>query len=118
MAVDYYNQYPYVATDEEWGRSVAQTDVHGAPTGLQAHLDFARSVGLPLGVSEWSGVAHEGDSPAFIRGMHQFFAANAGSGPGQVLYEVLFNIEMQKGDFRLYGGGSMPLSARLYRKLW
>ena len=115
MSVDYYNQYPYVATAADWQASLRATDQYGAPKGLQTHLDFARSVGLPLAVSEWNGKAREGDSPAFISGMRDFFAANAGAGAGQLLYEVLFNIEMNDGDYILYGATKMPASAARYR---
>ena len=116
MSVDYYNQYPYVATAADWQASLNATDQYGAPKGLQAHLDFARSVGLPLAVSEWSGKARDGDSPAFISGMHDFFSAHAGGGAGQLLYEVLFNVEMNDSDFVLFGNTKMPASAARYRE--
>ncbi|RBY87381.1 glycosyl hydrolase [Blastococcus sp. TF02A-26] len=118
MGVDYYNQYPYVSSAADWAASVRQTDGYGAPKGLQAHLDFARSVGLPLAVSEWSGKASKGDSPAFVQGMHDFFAANAGGGAGQLLYEIQFNVDMDGDDYRLFGGGRLPLSAARYRDLF
>jgi hypothetical protein len=118
MGVDYYNQWPYVDTREEWEESLVETDGYGAPRGLQAHLDFARSVGLPLSVGEWSGNADEGDSVAFMEGMHEFFAANAGSGPGQLLYEVQFNVDKDGRRWLLYGDTRMPASAAAYRALW
>ncbi len=118
MGVDYYNQWPYVETREEWEESLVDTDGYGAPRGLQAHLDFARSVGLPLSVGEWSGNADEGDSVAFIEGMHEFFTANAGSGPGQLLYEVQFNVDIDGRRWLLHGDTRMPASAAAYRALW
>ncbi|MGY1740269.1 MULTISPECIES: glycosyl hydrolase [unclassified Blastococcus] len=117
-AVDYYNQYPYVATAEDWQAALLQTDQYGAPKGLQAHLDFAREVGLPMAVSEWSGMAENGDSPAFIRGMHAFFAANGGTGAGDLLYEILFDVDIDDNNFVLYGDTRMPDSAEAYRELW
>ncbi|TNM67429.1 hypothetical protein FHN55_10235 [Streptomyces sp. NP160] len=95
MSVDYYNQFPSVETDEGWDAAMTQVDQWGAPKGLQGHLDFAKSVGLPLAVSEWSGNAEEGDMPVFVRRMNDFFARNGGTGAGQVLYEVQFNVIMQ-----------------------
>ncbi len=119
MAVDYYNRYPYVETAEEWADSLDDTDEYGAPKGLQQHLDFARSVGLPLAVPEWSGSAEDGDSPAFIRGMYEFFSENAGTGAGQLLYEIHFNVDKDDLNWLLFGENlRMPESARTYQELW
>lgn len=118
MGVDYYNQWPYVADDADWRDSLDDVDGYGAPEGLQKHLDFARSVGLPLSVSEWSGNADNGDSVAFIRGMHQFFSDNAGGGAGQLLYEVQFNVDRDGRRWMLHGPTRMPASAEAYRDLW
>ncbi|MGY2078779.1 glycosyl hydrolase [Modestobacter sp. SYSU DS0657] len=118
MGVDYYNQYPYVASSADFASSLGQKDGYGAPKGLQQHLDFARSVGLPLSLPEWSGIGTNGDSPAFIEGMYNFFRANAGAGAGQLLYEVQFNVGMSGGRFQLYAGSQMPASAEAYRRLF
>ncbi len=119
MAVDYYNRYPYVETAEEWADTLDDTDDYGAPKGLQQHLDFARSVGLPLAVPEWSGSAEDGDSPAFIRGMYEFFSENAGTGAGQLLYEIHFNVDKDDLNWVLFGEYlRMPESARTYQELW
>jgi hypothetical protein len=120
LSVDYYNQYPYVDTESGWATSMFEMDQYGGPKGLQAHLDFARSVGLPLAVSEWSGVADKGDSPLFVQHMHDFFAINAGTGPGKLLYEILFDVDNSdyKGNFALMGDTRMPLSSAAYREAW
>jgi hypothetical protein len=118
MGVDYYNAWPHVSDQASWDASVGELDGTGAPKGLQAHLDFARSVGLPLSVPEWSGKANVGDSPAFIENMHAFFTRNAGGGPGQLLYEILFNVDMHGNDYRIFGDTLMPLSAETYRRLF
>jgi hypothetical protein len=120
VSVDYYNHYPYVDSAEEWQESLTATDEYGAPKGLQGYLDFAGSVGLPLAVSEWSGVAEEGDSPVFIQSMHDFFAQHGGTGPGQLLYEILFDVDNDEydGDFLLYGDTRMPESAAAYQRSW
>ncbi len=115
IGVDYYNGWPYVADQAGWDSSVDDVDGYGAPKGLQAHLDFARSVGLPLSVPEWSGKASGGDSPAFIEAMHGFFSEHAGGGAGQLLYEVQFNVDMHGNDYRLFGGTRMPASAAAYQ---
>jgi hypothetical protein len=118
MGVDYYNQHPWVGTDEEWQASIQEVDGAGAPKGLQAHLDFAESVGLPLAVPEWSGNADGGDSPAFIEGMHEFFATRAGDGVGEIVYEIQFNVDVDDRNWLLFGDTRMPESAEAYRRLW
>lgn len=118
LGVDYYNQYPYVASQGQWDASADDTS-GGGPLGLQAHLDFARSVGLPLSVNEWSGNADEGDSPVFVENMHRFFATHAGSGAGELLYEVQFNVDRDGGRWSLTPGRTrMPRSAQAYADLF
>ena len=118
MSVDYYNQYPYVATAADWNNSVNEVDGYGAPKGLQKHLDFARSVGLPLAVSEWSGSASRGDSPEFMQQMHNFFSKNGGTGAGNILYEALFNVPIDDLNWELFPETHMPASAARYKQLW
>jgi hypothetical protein len=67
MSVDYYNHWPWVGTTTDWNASMLHYDGYGAPKGLQRHLEFARSVGLPLAVSEWSNNVDHGDSAQFMR---------------------------------------------------
>nr|WP_246316350.1 glycosyl hydrolase [Kineococcus aurantiacus] len=118
LGVDYYNQFPYVATQARWDASVDDTS-GGEPVGLGAHLDFARSVGLPLSVGEWSGNAENGDSPVFVENMHRFFVEHGGSGAGQVLYEVQFNVDRDGGRWSLTPGSTrMPRSAQAYAALF
>ena len=118
FGVDYYNNFPYSGDRAAWVSSVDDVDGYGAPKGLRAHLDFARSVGLPLAVPEWSGNALEGDSPAFMEAMNAFLQANAGDGPGEVLYDILFNVDGYEGKFILYPETLMPESAAAYQRLW
>lgn len=118
MGVDYYNQYPYVSDAAGWSASLDDRDQYGSPKGLDAHLAFARENGLPLAVPEWSAKASQGDSPAFVRGMYEFFRAHQGTGAGQVLYEIQFNVDMHGDDYRMFGGGRLPASAATYRDLW
>jgi hypothetical protein len=120
LGVDYYNQYPYASTVADFQAATGLTDQWGAPKGLQGYAAFARSQGVPLAVPEWSGVADQGDSPAFIQGMHDWFAANAGSGPGQLLYEILFDIDngAYGGNFILSTTSRLTASADAYRRLF
>jgi hypothetical protein len=119
IGVDYYNQSPHIETAEEWDEAVQATDHWGGPKGLEQHRRFAESVGLPLALPEWGSNASEGDSPHFFREMYEFFSAHAGSGPGQVLYEILFNVDRDERHFVLYDEYiRMPESARVYQELW
>jgi Glycosyl hydrolase family 26 len=118
VGVDYYNQFPYVETMAEFREAATEVDDFGGPKGIQGYLDFAREQGLPLAVPEWSGNAGEGDSPAFIYGMYELFAREGGSGPGQIVYEILFNIEGYDDNFEVWPDTAMPNSAEQYRHLW
>lgn len=118
LSVDYYNNWPYASTLAQFQQQSWDKDGYGAPKGINAHLAFAKSQGLPLAVSEWSGNADDGDSPAYIQGMYDFFKANAGSGAGQLLYEVQFNVNIDGQRWLLNGGTRMPASAAKYRELF
>ncbi|WP_095977346.1 glycosyl hydrolase [Melittangium boletus] len=118
MGVDYYNQYPYVADVATWNSSLLQTDGYGAPKGLAKHLEFAKSVGLPLSISEWSGNADNGDSVVWIEQMHAFFKANGGTGAGKLLYECLFNVDRDNRRWILNPNTRMPNSAARYQQLF
>ncbi|MGY1716353.1 glycosyl hydrolase [Geodermatophilus sp. SYSU D01106] len=118
IGVDYYNNFPYVDDQAGWDQTADDVDGHGAPKGIEEHLEFARSAGLPLAVPEWSGNALEGDSPAFMEAMNAFLQENAGDGPGEVLYDVLFNVDGYDGKFILYPETLMPESAAAYQRLW
>jgi hypothetical protein len=117
VGVDYYNQ-PCVATWEEWENGVDATDGHGGPLGLESHRAFAESVGLPLAVPEWAGNADQCDSPVYIEAMHAFFALHGGSGPGEVLYEAYFNVDIDGQRWTILGGDRLPESAEVYRRLF
>ncbi|SEP21344.1 glycosyl hydrolase [Trujillonella endophytica] len=119
MSVDYYNQWPAATTAQEWADTLDDVDQYGAPKGLEEHRLFAESVGLPLAISEWSGNAEQGGSEAFMEGMYDYLGEHAGTGPGEILYEVLFNVEGYDGKFAVFGDDvRMPETAEAYRRLW
>ncbi|SHF62455.1 glycosyl hydrolase [Geodermatophilus nigrescens] len=120
MSVDYYNQWPAVSTAAEWAASMDDVDQWGAPKGLEMHRRFAESQGLPLAISEWSGNADFTDTAAFMQGMYDFFRTHAGTGAGDLLYEVLFNVDGYDLKFWLFGNGTVRLaqSAAAYQRLW
>jgi hypothetical protein len=119
MSVDYYNQYPYVASTAAWKKSLTTVDQWGAPKGLSMHLRFAKAQGLPIGISEWSGNASFGDSSAFVSNFLSYVRAHAGSRAGKIRYEILFNAKGYSGKFALYGADvTMHKSSSAYRSFF
>ncbi|WP_187279888.1 glycosyl hydrolase [Quadrisphaera setariae] len=119
LGVDMYNGSPKrYDSAEEWASGLDVTGDDGIPIGLNAYAAQAREWGVPLAVPEWSGRAEQGDDPAFITGIGTWFAENAGSGPGQLLYEVMFNVDRNNDNFRLFNGTRMPQSAEAYREVF
>ena len=106
----------------------------GAPTMrlLEAGRQRALAAGKPLGITEWANSANPrtagggGDAPGFISAMHEWMRKNAGSGPGQLVFETFFNIDGYSLDHILlrYNGaggavsGSQSRTATRYRELW
>jgi hypothetical protein len=118
MGVDYYNWVAELGTDEQWQAAITHTDEFGGPIGIEGHRQFAENVGLPLAVPEWSGDADVADSPEFFTRLFGYFSDHAGTGAGQILYEILFNVEGYDERFRLYPETRMPESAAVYQQFW
>ncbi|KQS68813.1 hypothetical protein [Modestobacter sp. Leaf380] len=118
MAVDYYNMWPYTGTAAQFDAASLAYDRWGAPRGLKRHQEFAASVGLPFAVAEWGNNAEFGDSPAYIEGMNAFFRAHAGRGPGQLVYDIYFNVLWDGNPFALYPSTNAPGAAEAYRRVF
>jgi hypothetical protein len=94
-------------------------DSYGAPLGLERHRLFAASVGLPLAVSEWSSNSSMGDAPVYMEQFRNWVAAHAGTGPGQVPYEIVFNVAaFAQGRFQLHPVNNQEGAAAAYELLW
>lgn len=91
MGVDAYYR-DGMATAEDFASWINRTDRLGAPIGIEQHRLFAESVSLPLALPEWGNDGHRGESPAFVRELHGWLTRNAGNGPGQISYEIVFNV--------------------------
>jgi len=122
LAIDTYNWWPFVTNASEFAAKWSATDGSGAPRGPEAWRLFAQAQGVPLAIGEWAsqGVddgsgAGGGDSPAYMQGMHDWLRANGGAGPGQIEYEVLFNLWSK---FELWPDTVQPQAAARYRELW
>jgi len=117
MSVDSFNQWPFVSTKAEFRAKIMGVDAFGAPLGIEQHRRYAKSVGLPFAISEWSSNASFGDSPVYVRQFHKWVSTYAGRGPGRIRYEILFNVrDDASGVFQMYSSTLMPKAARAYRK--
>ncbi|MCY7396088.1 MAG: hypothetical protein LH468_08060 [Nocardioides sp.] len=119
MAVDYYNQYPFVDDKASFDDLLDEVDPEGAPRGLDAHRVYAGERGEPFAISEWNSNADMGDSAAFMVLMRRWLEQHAGSGAGEVLYEIQFNVSNYgSGQFMTHPVGRQPDASAAYRTLW
>jgi len=115
LGVDTYNGWPTITSAADFEAQLDARGDDGIPVGLDAYAEQAADWGVPLAVPEWSGRAEMGDEPAYVEGMVDWFAANAGDGPGQLAYEVLFNAPQDDGNFQLFAeDGRLPASGEAY----
>ena len=120
IGVDFYNNYPYADTAEEFQTKIAQVQSSGGPIGLDAWLQFATSQGKQLAIPEWSSDGNPssnggGDAPIFFEQMHAWLAANHQA----ISREVLFNIPASD-SYALFPADktTQPRSAETYLRLW
>ncbi|WP_194908318.1 hypothetical protein [Quadrisphaera sp. INWT6] len=115
LGVDTYNGWPTISSAADFKAQLDARGDDGIPIGLDAYAEQAEQWGVPLAVPEWSGRAEMGDEPAYVEGMVDWFAENAGDGPGQLEYEVLFNAPQDDGNFQLFSDDSrLPASGEAY----
>jgi len=123
-AVDSYNMNPHVNTVADFTKKINGAYGDGMPLGIEKHRQFAASVGAPFAIGEWSNSGDPnnggggGESPLYVQ---QFFAwakAHAGDlnhpAPGQVIYEVQFNLWDQ---YAFWPKTMQPRTAAAYRAL-
>ena len=121
VGVDHYDMWPNIPDQTTWNAEFTKTEKGGSPRGLGAWVDFAKLHGKPLAVPEWGvnwandGTPGPQDNPFYIQKMNEFFRANAGSGPGQLLYEVYYDIDDVKAQ--LYPVKSNPNASAMYKSL-
>lgn len=113
LSIDFYNMWPWVTTQAGFDDKIE----NGAGvSSLEDLRRLAESKGVPVVISEWGNQgkvlpANEGgggESPGFVDSFHAWLTAHAGTGPGQVIYEVYFN--QWDDQFTLFTGpGANPL---------
>ena len=95
-------------------------DEGGGPQSLLLHQQFAIDHNKPFAIDSWC-VRHDfnGDAPTYIDYMYNFFAANYGTGAGQLLYESYYNDEWSPHAV-IYPeeDTQSPLSAARYKELF
>lgn len=115
---DIYNGYPAWTTTAQvaaWFTSYQ----NGEPLGPEAWRLYALSLGKPFACPEWSntapnsGASNGNESPAYVNYWNAWLRQNAGTGPGQVVYEILFN---QWKEYQFYGSlAHQPATAAAYQ---
>lgn len=120
-SVDYYNAWPHCVDvgciQSEFNRRAGD----GNPWGLETHRLQALEYGVPLAISEWGNSVLNTDggggaeSPEFMTYMNNWMRANAGTGPGQLYYEIYFNLWDR---YQINGPlARQPQTAERYRSL-
>jgi hypothetical protein len=123
-AVDSYNQSPHVTDEGAFTKKIDAEQADGSPLGIERHRRFAESKGVPFAVAEWGNNGDPqaelggGESPLYVEQFHRWVKAHAGDpaspAPGQVLYEIQFNLWEQ---FQFWPQTRQPETAAAYRSL-
>jgi hypothetical protein len=123
--IDFYNNWPWVTTQA--GFDDKANNGAGAYS-LNDLAAFYKKVGIPFAIDEWgnqgkvqdASTGGGGESPQFIDSMHSWMVQHSGrsgrTGPGQLLYEIYFNLDSDQ--FQLYPSDQsvQPLTAAEYVK--
>lgn len=121
VGVDHYDMWPNIPDQKTWDAEYMATDHGTSPRGIGAWLAFAKQHGKPLAIPEWGlnwandGTKGPQDNPFYIEKMNEFFRNNAGTGAGQVLYEIYYDIDDVKAQ--LYPVASNPNGSAKYKSL-
>jgi hypothetical protein len=96
IAIDTYNQYPWVDSAAGFTTKINGLGSDGSPLGAESWRKFAAGQGKPFAIGEWASNGdasggNGGDSPTYIQLFHDWLVANGGTGPGQIKYAVFFN---------------------------
>ncbi|HEY6796809.1 MAG TPA: hypothetical protein VI248_19230 [Kineosporiaceae bacterium] len=123
-AVDSYNMHPHVTTRAEFLKKINGVYPNGIPLGIEKHRQFAAQVGAPFAIGEWSNngdpdnAGGGGESPTYVQEFYRWAASHAGDvrhpAPGQLLYEIHFNLWNQ---YAFWPRTDQPRTAAAYRAL-
>jgi hypothetical protein len=123
-AVDSYNMHPHITTHAEFVKKINGEYPGGIPLGIEKHRQFAARAGAPFAIGEWSNngdprnAGGGGESPVYVQELFRWAASHAGDlghpVPGQLLYEVHFNLW---GQYAFWPRTMQPKTAAAYRAL-
>jgi hypothetical protein len=121
VGVHYYDSGPEKSTQAVWDKYYGVT-FNGGPWGLGTWLDFARSRGKKLAVSEYglwrqgTMTAAQADDPVYVDNMYRFFRGNA----ADLAYETYFNAMADQHALCNADGTptSFPSAAAAYKADW
>lgn len=129
LSIDFYNEWPWCNTQACFDDKAENSAGANSLYDLQR---LAKAKGVPIMISEWGNANHSraagsgggGDAPQFFASFYAWLKANAGTGAGQVLGEVYFNIpEGYDAQFwlvkqNLATNPEAPQTVARYRSLW
>ncbi|QQS20010.1 hypothetical protein IPL85_00920 [Candidatus Saccharibacteria bacterium] len=118
VGVDYYNWEGSGTNNLSAFNTHINRTSNGGPMGIEQYRLFAAQHGKPIALCEWSNAASAGEAPNWFQYMYDWMTANGGTGPGNLLYDVVFNVAGYGTQFELYPNTYMPQSAAKYQQLW
>jgi len=132
LGVDTYNAWPHVTDQTGWNTKINLTEGGGRPAGIETWRQKALSRGVPIAFPEFGnpgvndgGGGGGGDDPYWLQQMLTYCQSKAGTGAGQVMYAIYFNIGVNGGyspDYILFAGSSgytihQPLNREVFRTI-
>lgn len=128
LSIDYYNRWPHAVTQSDFNNHIMNAS---GDNSLEKLRLLAESKGQAVMISEWQnsnrypGDPQEGggEAPDFITAFYNWCSTHAGTGPGQIVGEIMFNWQNHDGGFgKLYIWNNSPnpyapQTAERYRSL-
>ena len=113
-----YDRYPSSNNQQQWDENYRLTK-QGGPKGLGTWLDFAKSKGKKVSLSEWAisntYPSSSKDNPFYIEKVFQFLKSNASN----VGYEAYFNcVGVDARRYLLLPESRNPKASAKYKELW
>ncbi|HMR29422.1 MAG TPA: glycosyl hydrolase [Geminicoccaceae bacterium] len=113
-----YDRYPSSNNQQQWDENYRLTK-QGGPKGLGTWLEFAKSKGKKVSLSEWAisntYPSSSKDNPFYVEKVFQFLKSNASN----IGYEAYFNcVGVDARRYLLLPESRNPKTSAKYRELW